>query len=114
MGTKRTPLRRELKRRITPEVLDVFATMENIQCTCDDSVELCRDCEIWNDANTVLRGLLKLKPWWWPTFDFPDDENPYPSFSTAARQWEGDRAKHPERLALYNDLRRALDDRQRR
>jgi hypothetical protein len=116
MGTKRVPLRRELKRRITPEVLDVFATMENIECTCpDDGVEtpLCKDCEIWNDANTVLRGLLKLRPWWWPTVDFPDEENPYPPFTVAAQRWRDDRAKHPERVQLYRDLRRALDEREK-
>ena len=100
MTTKRRPLRRDLKRRITPEAIDAFRRMEALRaaCTCaprDWAGEYwkhrqCASCEEWWAVHNVLHGGLGLKPWEWPAIEHPEAGCPYPEGSFAARQWKRD------------------------
>ena len=95
MTTKRTPLNRGTHRRITPEVIEAFCTMEATRLTDDDA---------WWAAHSVLHSALGLPPWEWPGFDHPDDRCPYPEGCHAALGWQAKRDANPHRLELYHEL----------
>jgi hypothetical protein len=93
VSTKRIPLRRDLRRQVTPAAIAAFARME--AATTDDE---------WWAAHAVLHAELGLKPWQWPAFEYPDEPCPYPAFSVAAKKWRSDRAERPEAFELYRAL----------
>lgn len=72
MTTKRAPIRRAPRTKITPEAVALFQKMQNLElaCTCENFE--CEACEQWWAANHRLHVLLKLKPW-----DFPAVVNPF-------------------------------------
>lgn len=118
MTTTRTPIGRTSKSKITPEAIEAFKRMEvaNCKCTCPpvdwdgkywESIENCPACEEWWAAHNVLHGLLGLKTWWWPAFEYPDATCPYPAGSHAARQWQRNRDARPEKFELYRALQEA-------
>lgn len=113
MPSKRTPVGRPPKSRITPEAIAAFKRMETARdgCTCSqDGWAIggdCPACEEWWAAHSVLYDSLGLKPWQWPEFEYPDATCPYPAGYHAARQWQRDRDEHPEKLELYRTLQEA-------
>lgn len=62
MGSKRTPIGRDLKRRITPEVISTFRLIEKLDVTSD----------AWWALHMRLHGLLGAKPWQFPVACPPD------------------------------------------
>jgi hypothetical protein len=94
MPTKRTPLRRELKRKLTPECVALFRRGEELQevyygcirdrstCRSTDVGRHCPECAEFVDVSTRLeRTLLKLPPWHQTLFDPGlDDDGPMPQY----------------------------------
>ena len=121
MTTKRTPIRRNAQRRITPEVIEAFRQMEIARqsCTCPPidwegeywKHKECGACDEWWEAHNVLHRALKLPPWQWPAIRYPDAVNPYPTGSFAAKHWqEGqDGVSHLE-FALQIEFDNLLDE----
>ena len=71
MGSKRRPIGRDLKRRITPEVISTFRLMEKLD-PCSDA---------WWALHEKLHALLRMTPWQFPcacprdySTEFPADE----------------------------------------
>jgi hypothetical protein len=89
MTTKRTPIARPQRSRITPVAVAAFVAMED--ATTDEER---------NDAHSALHDALGLKPWEWPAIEHPDSVCPYPAGSAAARHW-------PEAMKLYEALKEA-------
>src|SRR3954470_6284501 len=110
MPTKRTPLRRDLKRKITPEAIDAFRHMEALRtaCTCEPrdwagehwKHRCCATCDEWWRVHSVLHNELGLRPWEWPAVEHPDAASPYPAGSYASEHWKPDERGR----ALYREL----------
>ena len=86
MTTKRTPINRPLRPKVTQAALEAFRTMQRLErrCTCkgeDDEGE-CAACRQWAERHLVLHGELQLTPWQWPAYEHPDDADP-PSLGDA-------------------------------
>ena len=62
MGTKRTPINRDRRRKITPEAIDAFKRMGAAR---DGS-------KAWWQAHHALHAALRLPPWVFP-FDGSED-----------------------------------------
>ena len=113
MTTRRTPLRRDMKRRLTPEAIDAFRRMEALRaaCTCPardwdgkpSEHRSCASCEEWWDVHKVLHDALGRQPHEWPCIEHPDAVCPYPAGSFAAGQWRRDERA----VALYRELKEA-------
>jgi hypothetical protein len=113
MSTKRTPIRRDTRMRLTPEALAAFRTMRTLaaRCTCqplDWSGEFwrrrrCNACDGWWAAHNVLHRALALKPWEWPAVQDPNETCPYPAGSYAAARWRLDERA----VALWQQLEAA-------
>ena len=113
MATKRTPLRRDLKRRLSPEAIEAFKRMEALRaaCTCEPvdwdgeywKHRPCAPCEAWWLVHNVLHAELGCKPHEWPCIEHPDSVTPYPEGSYAARHWKPDERGR----ALYRELAEA-------
>jgi hypothetical protein len=94
MTTNRTPIQRPALTMISPRALELFAELELARrarrravdcavseyglCTAD-----CRACTRWYDLHDELHRELGLRPWQWPCLP----RNPYPSGSSAGRNW---------------------------
>jgi hypothetical protein len=113
MPTRRTPLHRALRRKITPEAIAAFRRMEALasKCTCPPrdwggeywARQRCAACEERQREHSVLHHALGLKPWEWPAYEHPDLGNPWPEGSY---MWQ--RHKPDERgVALYRELEEA-------
>jgi hypothetical protein len=93
VSTKRTPIGRPQKSKITPAVVEAFKQMEMARhgCTCSpDRWAIGGDydaCEEWWAAHSDLHDLLGLKPWRWPCIRHPDTKNPWPAGSYKAKKW---------------------------
>ena len=114
MVTNRTPVGRPTRSRITPAAITAFRRMEaarRLGCTCPaaEGAPNCANCAAWWEAHSELHDELGLKPWQWPAFEHPDETNPYPSFSNAARDWAARRAARPEAFELFRQLQEAAD-----
>jgi hypothetical protein len=120
MTTTRRPTRRPPQSRISPAAIEIFRTMQAIECTCPDyeidwegeywkRPEPCPGCLRWRQAHHDLHCELQLRPWWYPVFDYPDAECPYPTGCPAALHWRRERDEHPERLQLYHALVEAAE-----
>lgn len=92
-----TKRRRNDGQTFTQEVLDAFNQMEKARKRGDD--------DAWWDAHSVLHGALRLPPWQYPAFEYPDDPCPYRHGSPAAAHWHRERTS--ERLELYHGLKQA-------
>jgi hypothetical protein len=75
MPTKRTPINRPLRTKVTPEALAAFRTMQRLErrCTCKDDNNDCPACVQWGEQHSILHSELQLKPWQWPAYEHPDD-----------------------------------------
>jgi hypothetical protein len=92
MTTNRTPINRVWRVPITPEMVDLYRSIEALRarCTCPppDPVEYwvhteCSACRQRWDLQGQLHRLLRCKPWEWPVYKLP----------------------------IYDELRKAADDR---
>jgi hypothetical protein len=114
MGTKRTPRGYAARMRMTPAAVVMLERMErlSIACMCPEidwegeysKPRGCPACNAWWKLHGELHGELKLPPWAWPAYEYPDAENPYPVGSVAAQHWLTHRAEHPERFEMYQRL----------
>jgi hypothetical protein len=93
MVTKRTPINRPARSRITAEAVNAFRRMESAS---DDDA-------FW-DAHHDLHRALGLRPWQWPAILYPDEVCPYPAGSHAAHHWQTEREGRPEAFELYQAL----------
>lgn len=117
MATKRTPLKRNMKRQIIPEAVEVFRRMEAAAsaCTCEPidwdgeywKHEQCPACRGWWDAHARLWVLVGAKLWQFPCVQDPEDECPYPEGCHAAAHWERTRQERPEAFELHRALKQA-------
>ena len=117
MATKRTPINREQRRRITPEAIEAFRRIKKVEgaCTCpprDWGGEYwkhepsCDACSEWSAAESVLSKELALRPWEWPAVLHPDAQCPFPAGSYAAERWH--REKDEDAIARYREMEEAL------
>jgi hypothetical protein len=100
MSTKRTPLRRDTRRQITPEAADLFRQMEALKLRCTRAPidwkgacwkqDSCAACDERQRLQGELHSALALKPWEWPAYQHPDSVCPYPAGSHAAQHWKSD------------------------
>jgi hypothetical protein len=80
-NTKRTPINRPARRRFSPETLDLFRQMRDLECSCKRRWVTrkdghggywghteCRDCTVWNKLHSQLLVSLspRPKPWEYP------------------------------------------------
>jgi hypothetical protein len=74
MVTKRVPLKRDLRRRITPEVVAAFKRMQAADAACDCAEKHerredwwpCEHRDEWWEAHRIIHRALGMKPWNWP------------------------------------------------
>jgi hypothetical protein len=93
MSTKRTPINRPPRFRITPGAIAAFREMLKLEtkCTCAPIAgdgaylehEQCKACEQWWKQHAVLVDELRLTPGQWPAIEDPHAESPYPEGSEA-------------------------------
>jgi hypothetical protein len=99
--TKRKPVGRPLRQKITPEILATFRTMQELESACScESIDWtdrnytkhrpCAACDEWWGRHAILHRSLNLKPWEWPAVENPDALNPYPEGSQAAQDHKPD------------------------
>jgi hypothetical protein len=106
MPTKRTPINRPLRPKITPEALEASRAMQLLErrCTCkgeDDDGE-CAACRQWAEQHSILHSELRLQPWQWPAYEHPVDAD------------VGSQADHPDPggpAARYRLLKQAAKGR---
>jgi hypothetical protein len=91
MTTKRTPINRPQRRRLTPKAIETFRKM--LEC----------DGEEWWQQHRILCLELRCKPWEFPAVQSPDVVNPYPAGSYAAERWQPD----ADAQARWRELERA-------
>jgi hypothetical protein len=118
MGSKRTPINRETRRQITPVAIEAFKRMEQLRTQCGCLLmkhgRRCSACDEWWKQHSILHDEVGAKPWEWPAFLDPDDTNPYPPVSQAAREWEKERAQRPEAFELFELLWEASQPKSRK
>jgi hypothetical protein len=100
MGTKRTPIHRDTRQQITPAAVEAFREMEKLRTQCGCLLmkqgRRCSACGEWWKQHSILHDAVGAKPWQWPCFLDPDDDNPYPAGSPARRR-SGTRNAHSGR-----------------
>ena len=82
MTTKRTPINRPPRPRVTPEALEAFRTMQRLEqrCTCKNADDdNCPACVQWAEHHAILHSELGLAPWQWPAYEHPDDADAFQS-----------------------------------
>lgn len=117
MTTKRTPLARAAKDKITPEMVDLFKRMRRLEygCTCppinwngkywEHSNGECASCTKWWKLHSLLWRSMNLHPGDWPAIANPEAESPYPPGSHAAEYNKPD----PDATRRYRILAKAAD-----
>ncbi|HWX28439.1 MAG TPA: hypothetical protein VNZ53_13515 [Steroidobacteraceae bacterium] len=100
MPTKRVPLTRIGKNKISSAAIEAFRRMQKLkeQCTCPEITweqhftnhEKCKACKEWWVQNSFLCRELRLPPWKFPAYQHPDATTPYPEGSPAAISWKPD------------------------
>jgi hypothetical protein len=80
MTSKRTPINRPPRPTVTFAALEAFRKMQRLErrCTCDDDHRECPACEKWWQQHSILHDELRLKPWQWPAYQYPDDTESLP------------------------------------
>jgi hypothetical protein len=96
MPSKRIPISRDGRRKVTPTAIAAFERMQRART--DDA---------WWAAHSGLCDEMAAMPWEWPIIEDPHAENPYSCGSYAAQQWETRRAERPERFELFRQLQEA-------
>jgi hypothetical protein len=92
MATKRTPIARDTRNKITPAAIAAFERMRRA-----------RSEEAYDAARSDLIDELQLMPWEGALIDDPSTPNPYPPGSAAAQSWD-QRAEQPEAFTLFRAL----------
>jgi hypothetical protein len=95
MVTKRTPVKRDSRHKITPRAIELFEKWRRA-----------RSESAYTAAQSDLIDELALQPWESMLLDDPDEENPYPAGSVAAAHWAA-RAARPESGTLFRKLAEA-------
>ena len=108
MSTKRRPISRPLRPRITPLAIETFRAMEETVCRCrrprwkpDGPGQFstgggswvqneCSGCREWWRLHSILHGELGCRPWEFPCIEYP--------------HWKD---ANPDRVALYRELEAA-------
>jgi hypothetical protein len=118
MGTKRTPIHRDTRQQITPAAVEAFREMEKLRTQCGCLLmkqgRRCSACGEWWKQHSILHDAVGAKPWQWPCFLDPDDDNPYPAGSPAAAEWDKERAQRPEAFELFGLLWEASQPKSRK
>jgi hypothetical protein len=100
MVTKRVPIHRPARTRISPEALDMFRRMKAVEREGPQ-------CEEWHQLNCALCRVLQLKPWQFPALVHPD----------AVRHWPASPASDPDpweaKLERYRALEATLAEQRR-
>jgi hypothetical protein len=78
--TKRTPINRPSRTRVTPAALEAFRAMQRLErrCACKDDDD-CPACQQWGEQHAILHSELRLAPWQWPAYEHPDDVDAFQS-----------------------------------
>lgn len=96
MTTVRTPINRTAKSRITPDMIQIFKTMQELEtkCACEPIdwekhartgyYKSCEACHQVGDLDWKLRRLMRLPPWVKYAVQHPDWETRFPAGSRAA------------------------------
>jgi hypothetical protein len=72
MGTKRRPINRPARPRISDEALAIFSKMRRIECTCrSGSLGDCRGCKRWEALHEQLADALRWQPETWQIWCIP-------------------------------------------
>ena len=95
MTTKRTPIKRPHRPKITPKAITIFRSMQQLVCTCPPPTAggvptECPGCAEWLRLHNVLHRELNLRPWQFPCIAVPGTEG-----ATA------------DQIALYRELEAA-------
>ena len=93
MTTKRKPIWRPARRKISPEAVDAFRRMQR---AISDKVR--------QQHYNRLHDLLGARPWEWPCIEDPNEPCPYEPGTEAARHWKQERDRKPEAFALFAAL----------
>jgi hypothetical protein len=114
VATKRTPIQRKSRERITPRAVQAFGEMKaaRAKCTCEPADwegeywkhKECRACEEWWDHHFVLWQEVGADLWQWPCIRDPDAGIPYPRGSWAFKHWQQKLGERSDALALYRAL----------
>jgi hypothetical protein len=106
MPTKRTPINRPLRTKITPAAREAFRKMQRLerQCTCTGDDDDCPACAESKEHNRVLFQDLRLRAWEWPVYTRPDDAEPYDRDDQSVADAGGP-------VARYHMLKKASRDR---
>ena len=85
MPTKRTPINRSPRAKITPAALEAFRVMQRLErrCTCKGDDSDCPACVQWSQQHSILHSELGLTPWQWPAYEHPDEAEPLPPADNA-------------------------------
>ena len=88
MTTKRTPIRRNARVRITPEIVALWRRLEEIKAAGgDEEWEPVRQRREFSDTHLTLHRALGLRPWEANPFDV--DDGPRPPYQTCySGSWE--------------------------
>jgi hypothetical protein len=110
MPTKRTLKQPKRVLRITSHAVELFRQMEALpECSCVVGPEhwqskTCDACEEWRKLHKHLHTELKMKPWEWPAFEYPDADP-----EESKRSVVGDKRLEQAR-ELYRQLKRLADE----
>jgi hypothetical protein len=112
MTMKRKAIHHPPRTEIPPAAITAFRKIQKLhaECSCPPrnwtkywEHQPCENCEKKARQMAIIRDELHLPPWMWPCVQSPDDKNPYPAWSVAARQWQ----PYPEAQTLWQILEEA-------
>jgi len=110
MPTKRTPKQPKRVLRISSYAVELFRQMEALpECSCVVGpeywqVKTCKSCDDWWKLHKSLHTELKMKPWQWPAYEYPD-----PDPEESKRSVVGDK-RLEQAQELYHELKRLADE----
>jgi hypothetical protein len=114
MSTKRVPISRSPKGRISDAALTAFERLQALEllCSCPPrnghdeywKFEPCAACDGWWDEHNILHREIGAKPWEWPCVQSPAVQNPWPEGSYMDSKWE----PNVEAQERYRQLEAAL------
>jgi hypothetical protein len=118
MSTKRTPIKRPLRPRITAQAISTFRAMNKTVCTCPPPSVTegvaggvqprCHGCEEWFRLHSILHRELGCRPWEYPCVQHPDTEGAKADAVARWRELEaaarGDRSPWDRRAEVISKL----------
>src|SRR5262245_60974755 len=112
-GTKRKPVKRPQRPKITPLAITTFRAMHALECTCPQPLDRqCSGCLEWDRLDRVLYAEMRLRPWQqiaWPDSGIAsmDARALYRELEAAAR---GEPSPWAKRAATIGKLERGQPD----